>query len=164
MKKSFVLGLAILFVAGLAMTACIGIAKPGALDFSLTVTLDKTETSVGDTVTATVIAKNVSGRRIHAELPDWIAAEGGRYMEDILHVVFTPDGHFGFLEDKQDILFEPRPSIIIERGAVLKRKFKHTIKKQEDFYVLAGVFYYTTNAQNFPGTQGLSNRILIKVR
>ena len=110
MKKVFILGLAILPLAGLLMTACQnngGENEGGSRtsqngnvkevivgDFSLTVTLDKTVARIGDTVTATVVFKNLSNRDIEAELPDWIAAEGFQNKEDILIAVFTSNRGF----------------------------------------------------------------------
>jgi len=77
MKNKFILGLAILPLIGLVSMACVGIEDYFA--YNLTVTLDKTEARVGDTVTATVVYKNkCAGDMRDVELPKWIAAEGGK--------------------------------------------------------------------------------------
>ena len=148
MKKPFVLGLAILFVAGLAMTACprdIDTAPIGLPDFSVKVTLDKTEARVGDTVTATVVFRNLRGGDIEAELPGWIAERGGQGKEDILDVVFLLARDFNcvFPWDDPHMIFEPRPKILIAREEVIKRKFEHIITVPEDLLVRAGAFFFT---------------------
>ena len=129
--------------------------------FSLMVTLDKTEVRIGETITATVIFKNLSGRDIEAEIPDWIAANGGLSKEDIVTAIFAPIGAiWGF----PDILFPNRPKILIESGLMIERKFEHTITESENFQVQAGAFFITpTDHEHTHGEKIFSNPIIIKV-
>ncbi|MCL2410967.1 MAG: hypothetical protein FWC97_04915 [Treponema sp.] len=131
-------------------------------DFSLTVTVNKTEASIGDTVTATVVFKNLGGRDIEAELPDWIAAAGGKSVEDILDVVFVPEGvEWAFV----DISFEPRPKILIKSGAEIERQLEYTVTESGFLEIRAGAFFITTPETALKhGVQILSNPIRIRVR
>jgi hypothetical protein len=130
--------------------------------FSLTVTLDKTEARIGDTVTATVVFKNLSGKDIEAELPDWIAAGGFRSKEDILTATFIPEGTDLAFED---ILFEPRPKILIESGAVIERKFEYAITASGNLEVHAGAFFIAAAyPANSYGVQIVSGPIKILVQ
>ncbi|MCL2042741.1 MAG: hypothetical protein FWG89_01230 [Treponema sp.] len=172
MKKSNVLGLAILFFAGLFTVACANdnsgtannIDPRGVTmgDFSLSVTLDKTEARIGDTITAIVVFKNLSGRDIEAELPDWIAAKGGQGIEDILQSILVPEGVEWFFPS---IKFEPRPIILIESGAVIERLFEHTVTESGDLEILGGAFFNTADDTANPyGIQIVRNSIIIKVQ
>ena len=114
-------------------------------DFSLKVTVDKTRAKVGDTVTATVVFKNLSGEEIEAELPGWIAELGGQNTEDILLAHFTKVEEALVVFILPDILFEPLPKILIESGAVIERKFRHVIKESGKLCVIAGAFFITTD-------------------
>ena len=146
-KKQFLTLTATLLLAGLFMMACIAVSKPGLPDFSVTVTLDKTEARVGDTVTATVVFRNLRGGNIEAELPGWIAAKGGKSKEDILHVVFTPEENFDWFYYEQALICikaDVRQKFLIERGAVVEKKFEHTITVAGNLYVHAGAFFHTT--------------------
>ena len=156
-KKQFLTLTAILFFTGLFMMACPRDTAPiGLPDFIITVTLDKTEVRVGDTVTATVVFENIRGGDIEAELPGWIAEKGGQTKKDILDVVFSTSRP-GFLWENLDSLFEPRPKIFIERGAVIVREFEHIITASEDLYVTAGAFFITATC-SYPNGSGIKMR------
>jgi len=179
MKKSNVLVLAILFFTGLFTVACANDnsgtnidprtfaddpkeAEVVVGDFSLSVTLDKTEARIGDTITATVVFKNLSGRDIEAELPDWIAAKGGQGIEDILQSILVPEGLKWFFPS---IKFEPRPIILIESGAVIERLFEHTVTESGDLEIRGGAFFITADDTANPyGIQIVRNSIIIKVQ
>jgi len=175
MKKSSILRLVILLLVGLLISACQN-NENGSLvsrgvtenekeviagDFSLTVTLDKTEARIRDTITVTVVFKNLSDIDIEAELPDWIAAGGGRNKEDILDAVLLYEGvEWGFL----DILFKPRPKILIENGAVIERQFEFTVTEKKNFEVHAGAFFITQSTVYPEGMQTVSTSLKIKVQ
>ena len=112
-------------------------------DFSLKVTVDKTMTKVGDTVTATFVFKNLSGEDIEAELPGWIAELGGQNTEDILRVNFIRASQNPVLWLSPDKSSKPLPKILIESGAVIERKFKHTLKGSYNLEVYAAAFFIT---------------------
>jgi hypothetical protein len=157
MKKAFILGTAFLLLAGLLTVACENKDEENGKrvaedDFSLTVTLDKTVASIGDTVTATVVFKNLSGRDIKAELPDWIASYGGKSKEDILEAEFIPEGsEWGFI----DIKF-PRPKILIGRGDVIERQFERAVTELGNLEVRAGAFFI---AAKYPTTNHIGMQI-----
>ena len=142
MKKSFILGLVILPIAGLFMTTCV---YQSLLLYKFEVTLDKTEARVGDTVTATVTWVRKNKGNIEVELPNWIAAQGGKNVEDILYVVFSnkDEDNFNWYDVTSSYYQEnvKRPKIVIKEGEVIKKKFVHTIAFVEDLYVSAGFFY-----------------------
>jgi len=170
MKKSFILGLAILPLTGMLAAACIYTTGNGEDittkdGFNIKVTLDKTMAKVGDTVTATVVFKNLSGEDIEAELPGWIAELGGQNTEDILVAILTHSDD-GFLKwIPPDILFEPLPKILIESGAVIERKFRHAIKESGKFCVVAGAFFITaTDTADPRGARIYCNSRTINVR
>jgi hypothetical protein len=131
-------------------------------DFSLTVTLDKTEAMIGDTVTATVVFKNLSDRDIEAELPDWVA-KWGPIKENILSAIFTSDRDFVWMFPGVEAL--SRSKILIERGAVIERKFEHVITVKENLEVHAGAFCIAdTDTVNPHGVDIVSGPIKIKVQ
>jgi len=139
MKKAFILGLAIMPFAGLVSMSCANV--DGLFRWNLTLTLDKTEARVGDTVTATVVYKNTNYTDIDVELPDWIVAEGGRYKEDMLRVVFTTE--------KDDYIWNGIPFAYskairfkIKKNEEIKKTFSHTITAEEDLYVYAAAIYH----------------------
>ena len=171
MKKEIYSGLSILlmtvilFFTGLIMMACPRDEAPFLpTGYSVTLTLDKTEARVGDTVTATVVFRNLIGRDIEAELPGWLSAQGGKNAEDILDVIFTPVGEFTWGD--RDIYFEPRVKILIERGAVIERKFEHTITTIVDLEILAAAFFITASCinPNGPGIQDVSEKKILTVQ
>jgi hypothetical protein len=89
----------------------------------------------------------LSGRDIEAELPDWVAADGGRNKEDILGAVFISYEDFEWAFNM--IAVDQRPIILIENGAVIERKFGHVITESRDLKVHAGAFFYTaTDAED----------------
>ena len=132
-------------------------------DFSLTVILDKTEAKIGDTVTATVVFRNLSGRDIEAELTDYVAAGGGQSKEDILEAVFLPEG---VVWVNELFGFRPRPKILIESGAVIERKFEYVTTSSGDLEARARASFFpiSSTATNPFGTYIYSNPIKIKVQ
>ena len=162
MKKTLFLGLAILLFAGLFLMACSDDFDEVIMgDFSLKVSLDKTRARSGDKVTATVTFKNLSGKDIEAELPDWIAAEGGQTKEDILSAVFLTEGsEWGF----NDILFgQPLPKIVIESGAVIEKNFEYIIKGSSNLRVQAGAFFISKSYPTYHEGKQIESKTL-KVR
>jgi len=176
MRKTFILGIVILLLVGLLISACQN-NENGSLasrtatengkevivdDFSLTVTLDKTKARIGDTITATVVFKNLSGRDIEAELPDWIAARGGRSKDDILSAVFVPEGE---KVSYPGVKFDgPLPKVLIESETVIERKFEHTITESKNLEARAGAYFFTDTAESLSGLQIAINPIKIKVQ
>ena len=131
-------------------------------DFSLTVTLDKTEVNVGDTVTATVVFKNLIGKDIEAELPDWIASGGGRSKEDILDAVLLHEGvEWAFIDIA---FFGPKPKILIESGDIIERQFELNVTEKKNFEVHAGAFFITPDTVYSEGMQAVGTSLKIKVR
>ena len=181
MKNLFVFGLAIF--AGLFLMACIGGDNGGqnssriilddpkeviAGDFSIKMALDKTEASVGDIVTATVIFKNLSDKDIVAEIPDWVTGMIRKPIEDytaedILFVCFVTwdDFEWNFI----DIGILERPTILIECGAVIERQFEYTITSLGNLEIHAGAFFISpADTANIYGEQIFSKPIKITVR
>ena len=143
MKKSIILALAILPFTGLVSIAC---AYSSEFRCSITVTLDKTEASKGDTVTATVVWKNLNydfRGDFEAELPNWIANKDGKSVEDMLYAVFTSNEDFNWNDELASYDHTPveRPKILIKKDAVITKEFKHTITEPEDLVVHAASFY-----------------------
>ena len=169
MKKSFVLGLAILFVAGLFMTAC-RLITTSEFAPSLTATTDKTEAKIGDTVTVTVTFRDLSSqtmnRHFDVELPSWIVAEGGENKEDILRVVFTPEEDFNWWDYAASKGNETgrRQTIRIRGGETIKKKFTHTITEAEDLYVNTAAFFIMGGWGRNNGLITFSAPIKIKVQ
>ena len=169
MKKSLVLKPAALFIAGLFMSACpVDTTEAITDDFSLAVTADKTSAKVGDTVTATVVFKNLSGGDIEAEIPDWLIGTLRKpiedyTVEDILFTYFITWDNFEW--DFIDIAIFNRPVILIKSGAVIERQFKHTVTESKNIEIHAGVFFITTpeTAMNY-GWQIVCSPIKIRVR
>ena len=166
MKKSIILGLAILPFTGLVSMACVNYTSE--FRYSLTVTLDKTEASNGDTVTATVVYKNTNYKDIEVELPEWIVAEGGRIKEDILRVVFTTEEYFkwaDYIPSSQGIETKAI-QLIIKQNEEIKRTFTHTITAEDDLYVHAAAFFKYGVANNFlPATgKNFNEPEIIKVQ
>ena len=170
MKKSIILWLAILPFAGLVLTACDHFPF---FSYDLTITLDKTEARVGDTVSATVVYKNTCYADLReVELPKWIAAEGGRSKKDILRAVFTSDEEFEWADyippspviDTKTIRFK------IKKDEVIRKTFTHTITSEEDLYVHAAAFFkYGVDESYYPmlvlsGTDLILNPVKIKVQ
>jgi len=149
MKKKLLLVPVILLFTGIVLLACTtgyggdeNITREG---FYLKVTVNKTRVKVGDTVTASAIFKNLSGKNIEAELPGWIAAEGGKSKDDILRTFLAPSDN-AFLDwSPPDILFEPLPKILIKSGVEISQKFKYTLKESGIFVVVAGAFFIAGN-------------------
>ena len=166
--------IAVLLLCGVYVTGCVGADEENEFkhkntmevivgDFSLTVTLDKTEARIGDTVTATVVFKNLSDRDIEAELPDWMAAGGARSKEDILSVAFIPvDSEIVFYDIEAK---PPLPKILIESGAVIERRFEYGMTGSGNLEVHAGAFFITAAyPTNSYGMQLAINPIKLKVR
>ena len=132
-------------------------------DFSLTVTVDKTNAKVGDTVTATVVFKNLGGRDIEAELPDWIVTGNKQSKEDILYAAFASEMNFEWVFPS--VGFEPLPKILIESGVVIEKTFEHKITSSKNLKVHAAAFFLT---ETYPttgyGLQIESKPIKIKVQ
>ena len=130
--------------AGLALTAC-ETANESVFGLSITVALDKTEARIGDTVTATVIYKNINNGSIEVELPDWIVSEGGKNKQDMLIAVFSPEGDFNWHDyhaNIPDVESQKRPKFLIKKYEVVMRIFNHTITETENIEVNAAVFFY----------------------
>ena len=140
MKISFILGLAILPIAGLFMTTC----HYDIFELDLTVVLDKTEAKVGDTVIATAVLKSLLYKDYIVELPYWLAAKGGKNKEDILYAVFTSKEDFNWSNELASYCHEPveRPKILLNKDSVVKRKFEYKITSTEDMYVHVAVFFH----------------------
>ena len=164
MKKYITLTLtAILLFAGFASMACDFQERPLPPKYILTVALDKTEASIGDTVTVTVVFKNITGKDIEAELPGWIAERGGKNKEDILYVFFDNDVRNPWLHDYNS-LFEPRPKIFIEKEDRIERKFEYTVTESGYLYIIAGAFFIDSNVNPYgTGIQILNHPVKITV-
>ena len=143
MKKLLILGLAILPFAGLLLMTCPGV-HTSEFKISLTMTVDKTEASIGDTVTATVVCKNTNYNSIKIELPNWVTNRGGKSREDILFAIFTTKEDISWPDElaSYDNTVVKRPKFILEKDEVIKRTFTHTITEAEDFYVHAAAFFF----------------------
>ena len=142
MKKSLFLGLAILPFAGLLLMTCSGV-HTSEFKISLTMTLDKTEASIGDTVTATVVWKNLSSD-VEVELPNWVTNRGGTSKEDILFAIFTTKEDINWPDElaSYDNTVVKRQKFTLEKDEVIKRTFTHTITEAEDLYVQAAAFFF----------------------
>ena len=143
MKKPLILGLVILPFAGLLSMACAGV-NTNEFKISLTMTVDKTEASIGDTVTATVVCKNTNHGLIKIELPNWVTNRGGKSKEDILFSIFTTKENINWPDElaSYDNTVVKRPKFILEKDEVIKRTFTHIITEAEDFYVHAQAFFF----------------------
>jgi len=142
MKNKLFLGMAFLPLIGLVSMSCANIYPLGG--WNLTMKLDKTEARVGDTVTATVVFKNIgSGDMREVELPKWIAAEGGRSKKDILRAVFTTEEDINWADyippsqgiDTKAIRFT------IKKDEEIRKTFTYIITEEEDLYVHAAAFF-----------------------
>ena len=137
-------------------------------DFSLTITLDKTEASIGDIITATVVLRNMGTRDIDAEIPDWLVASKRKPIEDftaedILVAPFFSGDDFRWVF--RDIAVLNRPAILIKGGAVIKRQFEHVVTETGNLEVRAGAFFITPdNAADNYGMQIVSGPLNIFVR
>ena len=149
MKKQFVLWLIIMPLAGLFLVVCDFNGEEVIVkDFSLKVTVDKTEAKKGDTVKTTVVFKNLSGRDIEAELPDWLTV-GIRQSKGIDYTFSKEDILTAYLVEKADWWFNsvearpPLPKILIESGDVIVREFEHTVTGSKNLKVQAAAFFIT---------------------
>ena len=143
MKKSIILTLAILPSIVLVSMACT--TYEPVFSYSLTVTVDKTEAHIGDTVTATVVWKNLNeGSDIEVELPYWIVNKGGKSKRDMLYSVFTTNEDFDWRNELESYDNTPvkRPKFLIKKDEEIKRTFKHTITEPEDLYIYAAAFIH----------------------
>ena len=144
MKKPLFLWLAFLPFTGLVLTVCntFGILAP---NITMTLTLDKTEARVGDTVTATVVLKNLEHVNIEVELPNWIVNKGGKSKKDILYAVFNFKEDFNWIEELESGSYDHTvvkiPKFIIKKDEEIKRTFKYTITAEEDIVVHARSFF-----------------------
>ena len=171
MKKSIILALAILPFTGLSMTC---LDDYPIFKSSITVTVDKTEARIGDTVTATVVWKNENeGSDFEVELPNWIVNKGGKSVKDILYAVFTTQEDFNWLDEVKSYDNTPvkRPKILLKKDAVIKKEFKHTITEPEDLEVHTSAFYlfgwdevYNPADISYYGFHGLPKSEKIKVQ
>ncbi|MCL2400862.1 MAG: hypothetical protein FWC91_14105 [Defluviitaleaceae bacterium] len=138
---------AILLFAGLFMTTCFH--DVDEIPFIVGVTVDKTEASIGDTITATVVFWNVSSRDIKAQIPAWLVSIMNKpiedyTIEDILYVRFATEAHGMWPSREKDM--EPLPSVFIEKGTVIKRQFEHIVTESKDIRVHAGAFFITSRS------------------
>jgi len=139
-------------------------------DFSLKVTVDKTEVKKGSTVKTTVVFKNLSGRDIEADLPDWLVV-GIRDSKGIDYAFSKEDILVAYLVENTEWAFNsvearpPLPKILIERGDVIVREFEHTVTGSKNLKVQAAAFFI---ASGYPTTDyglQIENRpIRIKVQ
>lgn len=110
-------------------------------DFSVILTVDKTEVKVGEDISATMSLKNISGHDITLEIPDWIAYLGKKNKEDILQIIFLPENLESIWMFEAVAVLE-RPRITIEPDEVIERTVKYEVTEKENLKVSAGAFYY----------------------
>jgi len=98
-------------------------------DFSLTITVDKTELRVGDTIEVTVTFKNLSGRKHRIIHP------AGDIMS-MVSLKFVPKGEelsFGWvLESSSDVM---------EKSAVLEDKFSWEVRESGEYCMAACAYF-----------------------
>ena len=172
MKKLF-LSITILVITGLVSTACVEYFYSNEFKFTLTVTLDKTEAIIGDTIIATAVFKDISTLSLaqkkpyEVELPDWIVAEGGKNKEDILRVVFTANEDFNwddYLQPYKNIETKIKRKVKIKGGEAIKKEFKYTITEAKDLEVHAAAFYIEGDFHFYYGLIGFSDPVKITVK
>lgn len=110
-------------------------------DFSVILTVDKTEVNVGEDISATFRIKNISGNDITLEIPDWIAYLGKKNKEDILQIHFLPENLESIWMFEAVAVLE-RPRVTIETDEVIERTVKYEVTEKENLKVSAGAFYY----------------------
>jgi len=141
-----------IMAAGLAIIllfAVAGLAGCGDRErFDLTVTVDRTVVSYGDTITVTATLTNLRGR-VRAEIPGWLASGGEWEKEEIVEVRFVcvEENYVWFFRQPGVPLL---PVITIERNEVITRVVEHTVSHAGNFNVHAGAFFFIVGRTNPP--------------
>lgn len=134
-------------------------------DFSLLVSVDKVNFQIGEKIIVTAILENLSNKDILCEVPDWIAVTGGQQAEDLLKFFCIPCDS-GFDWTVNSIAVEPRPRVILKKGAKVERIFEYTVSESNNVEVHVGAFFYIGEANNSRFNQQISlinNPIIILI-
>ncbi len=114
-------------------------------DFSVVLTVDKTEVNVGESIFATFTLKNISRHDITLEIPDWIACLGKKRKEDIIEFAFSPEKLEAAWFFEAVAVLE-RPKVTIAKDEIIERTVKYEVTEKDNLIVNAGAFYYLTDS------------------
>ena len=156
MKKKL-LAIAMMIVTMLlVLTACRNSYEYKEEDFRLTVTVDKTEARVGDTVTVTATFENLSGRNI------WVRAGSPsvKRLEDVLQLGAWQEYRnvaFGVYDDG-GLLLRWR----FKKDAVIEKQMEIVIQELSDYVASAAVIFRVGREHERKGIDG--ERVIIIVK
>ena len=141
LKRGICFVLAVVMLAGMAF----GMAGCGKDErFSLVMTVDKTSVRVGDTVTVTVIFKNMSGKDIPIELTDWQTVDNERHESKGIERVLYVDVVQG-VWSHNDIGALRREGQILEKDAIIQSVKQCVVLNQGVNSAVAQVSFWMGN-------------------
>ena len=134
-KKIMILG--ILFVMSFFLFSCTNNYVYQESDFSLVITVDKTEVRVGDTVKVTATLTNLSGKGISIQMPRSYIKKTN---DLIMMGVFRETSDYFFCLD--DVKGGYRKKIRLKKDTEIQNKMEFQIEELMGYEAAAEVYFY----------------------
>jgi len=139
MKKrllSAIICLGVLVVMIFSLGACGRNYEYKEEDFSLTITVDKTEAKVGDTITVTATLENLSGRNIHIRKKP----SDRRKLKDMIAIGFFPESEEYYWSTNPVSGLSNRITIKKDTVIILTKEF--IIEESENYVTDAVIIFF----------------------
>lgn len=107
-------------------------------DFSLAISVDKTEAQVGETVTVTVVFENLSGRKhsIHRK-------KRLKNVNDIINIgLHTEDVDWGFVYTDEHVSWYALKMKTLKKGKTITIEKEFQIEESKNYETAAAVMFY----------------------